>query len=202
MSSQKLANIQNLHNYIDNTSRTIDQKGDLVENLQDKKSFMIKSIKKSLNKCRNAERVFYNKWSDSSNEKIIDDLNKYNVFLSEKHDEGSVLIGKINVSKNFQQLNRVETTMVNPYLSELADKCISKLRNKYNKGTTITTTGLGKTKVDIVHKNKSIDVNVSKEELLGSPGHNVKISSKGPVRVSHTPSRMVVPVVIVSSTKI
>ena len=197
------ANIERIHDYIDNTSRMISQKSDLIKNLQNKKSFMINSIENTLNRCRNAERTLYNEAGYSLSGRATAKLNEYNTFLSEQHDKGSTLIGNINATKNFQQLDRVESTMVNPFLTNLKNKCsfyardiprfssvssVSAIRhNPPPSPTHIKTTGLGRTKVDFRHEN-GVSVNIAKESVPGSPGHNISVSSKGPVSLTHEPS--------------
>ena len=123
MSSRKISSIENLHNTIDDTSRMINQKTNLIEDLQNKKLAMINSVESTLNQCRNNERTLYNRWVGSLSSIGLSKLNEYAMYISRQHDEGSVIIGQINASKNFQQLDRVEREMYNPYIAELRESC-------------------------------------------------------------------------------
>ncbi len=199
LESLKLANIQNLHNTIDSTTRIgIKQKGELVKDLNTKKYSLINSIESTLNLCRNTERTIYNKLSNRGNVDAYNRLEEYNVYLKEQHDRGSDLIGRINAAKNFQELNTVEMNMVNPFLTSLRNNCgvysrSSSLMNtsliNTDGSTEIRTAGLGKTDINVQHSSRGVDVDVVKEERGLSPAHSVHVSSsKGPVKVIHQPS--------------
>jgi len=218
----KLSNIQNLHNSIDNISRSgIEQKADLVKELNKKKQMLIEMIQENLKECRQVERVLFNQWSNQYNTEAYNKLEEYNLFIKQQHDKGSELIGVINGAKNFQQLNQVEIASVNPFINELKTKCsiyarhtsfsspvstsfsslpVSSLPTVTNVpvrgvATDIKTTGMGKTDINVQHGDMGTSVDINKEEALGSPAHSVRVSgAKGPVKVTHQPSpQMIVP---------
>ena len=205
--SLKLSNIRNLHNSIDTTSRTgIEQKGELVKDLNSKKQYLINSIQEELRTCKNAERSVYNGWQNMYNTDVYNRLEEFNVYLKGQHDRGSELIANINAAKNFQQLNEVEMTMVNPFLESLRTHCGTFTRAlptsqpiypaypqpiyhqpmypvypqpmypEHVASTEVETTGMGRTDIDVHHTGVGTDVNVSKEESFGSPAHSVHIS--------------------------
>ena len=121
----KLSSIQSLHNTIDNSARTnIEQKGELVKELNNKKEYLISAIQEELRKCRNAERTIFS----NSNNEYYNQVEEYNVYLKNQHDRGSELIGNINSAKNFQQLNQVEMTLVNSFLNDLRARCSTFIR--------------------------------------------------------------------------
>ncbi len=199
----RLSNIKSLHNSIDTASRVgIEQKGELVKDLNRKKQVLINSIQDELSQCRDVERSLYNKLSNTSTTESYSKLEEYNLFLKEQHDKGSELIGNINAAKNFQQINQVEMTLLNPFLNNLRSNCSVYVRHTAFTtrmpmnpvtvapvSTEIKTTGLGKTDIGIHHTTRGTDVDVAKEGVLGSPAHSVHVSSaKGPVRVTHQPS--------------
>ena len=202
--ARKSANIKDLHDVIDNTSRVdIEKKSDLVRDLNRRKNLVVDSIENALKKCRYAERAIYTKWQNKYDRDAYNQLEEYNMYLKEQHDKGSELIGSVNAAKNFQQLNMVENEMVNPFISSLETNCgvysrHSSLMNshlshninvRHSGYTDVKTRGDGKTNIDVKHHSQGATVNVSKEEAPGSPSHNITVSSnQGPVRVTHQPS--------------
>ncbi len=202
--ARKSANIKDLHDVIDNTSRVdIEKKSDLVRDLNRRKNLVVDSIENALKKCRYAERAIYTKWQNKYDRDAYNQLEEYNMYLKEQHDKGSELIGAVNAAKNFQQLNMVENEMVNPFISSLETNCgvysrHSSLMNshlshdvnvRHSGYTDVKTRGDGKTNIDVRHHSQGATVNVSKEEAPGSPSHNITVSSnQGPVRVTHQPS--------------
>lgn len=213
----KLSNIQNLHNSIDTINRTgIEQKADLVKELNKKKQMLIETIQENLKECRQVERTLFNQWSNQYNTEAYNKLEEYNLFIKQQHDKGSELIGVINAAKNFQQLNQVEIGSVNPFINELKTKCSiyarhtsfsSPVSTSFSSLPTVTnvpvrgvatdikTTGMGKTDINVQHGDMGTSVDINKEEALGSPAHSVRVSgAKGPVKVTHQPSpQMIVP---------
>ena len=120
----KLSNIESLHNSIDATNRTgIEQKGELVKDLNTKKQSLINAIQEELRTCRNMERTIYSQWRNMNNSDVYNRLEEFNVYLKGQHDRGSELIANINAAKNFQQLNQVELSQVNSFLDSLRSRC-------------------------------------------------------------------------------
>jgi len=208
----KLSNIENLHNSIDTISRTgIEQKGELVKDLNRKKELLINSIQSELKQCRQAERSLASKWSNQYNTEAYSKLEEYNLFIKQQHDRGSELIGSINAAKNFQQLNQVEMTLYNPFINELQTKCSIYAKHTSFSAplvtgtpivrtvptdvtTEIQSTGIGKTDINVHHGALGTDVDINKEATLGSPAHSVHVSgAKGQVKVTHQPSAPVLP---------
>ncbi len=128
---QQLANIDSLRSYIDSTSDLgIRQKSDLIKDLNKKKEQMIDSVNNTLSACRDAESVLYNRWINTDNKIAHNKLEEYNRYLKEHHDKGSDIIGQINATKNFEQLNRIEITSVNPFLVAVKSTCDTYARHE------------------------------------------------------------------------
>ncbi len=120
---QQLANINSSRSYIGSTQNLIRRKSDLVRDLNDKKEKLIESINIELGACTSAESIMYSRTTISSDKHSHNRLEEYNNYLKDQHDRGSDLIGQINAAKNFEQLNRVEDTILNPYLRTVKSTC-------------------------------------------------------------------------------
>jgi hypothetical protein len=207
MTSRKIASIENLHCMIDDTSEMIGQKTALINRLQRRKVVMIETVESTLKRCRDNERILSDRWQGKLSNEGLTKLEEYNMYLSQKHDEGSAIISQINAAKNFQQLERIERVSYEPFITEVSDSCSLYYReiptlvgtqtvtNKNSKPglTHVETRGVGRTNVDIKHKN-GISVTASKESVPGSPGHKVNVSTRhGAIKVSHRPDRPVSP---------
>lgn len=119
----QVSNINALRSYI-NASHAVEirQKVNLINDLNSKKNRLSENIRDSLANCLQYENSLYNQGINDP--RYHTTLENYNQQLKQYHDTGSSIINQINTAKNFEQLNQVETEVVNPFLNEV--------KNTYN----------------------------------------------------------------------
>ncbi len=133
MESNDVLKLETLRSFIANYHDiSISRKATLTEKLYSKKNNMISRINNKLKRCIENERILYRKWKDTSKPEFFNRLMKYNESLKKYNEEGNDLIIQINAARNFQQLNRIEEDIYNPFMKILSKYCASEPQHMIN----------------------------------------------------------------------